>query len=406
MTTNLERWNFFMRDFESPQLYIDWGLYSMVSACLQRRVWYGPDIDPLYPNEFIILVGIPATGKGRVIGQVANIVKTWKLDPAKIKSTDKDPLLIPVSAESCTLERLTQYLAASTRAFEYDKPDKTKGIYFHTSLACFLEELATLFRKNTEDLVSFLTVAWDCKDYRRETKDRGHDIIRRVCVTMLSGTQPEFICKCFDNDLIAGGFASRTIFVYEEKPRFRLFDFEFSDEQIEARKHIIGHLEKLTKLHGKVRFSEEAWQFAKGWYEDVNFDKARPNKSPVLDGYYGRAKAHLIKVSMLTHFADSTDMIVTLDDVKIALEILQRTELKMHHALRISAKSSNNPLADITDAIDKHLSKQPDGVQVEELQLQFRLRRTDLVEILNSLKAVGRIELETTNNVTYARTKK
>ena len=44
-----------------------------MSACLQRKVWLGNLADPLCANVYAILVGPPATGKGRVIAVAENM---------------------------------------------------------------------------------------------------------------------------------------------------------------------------------------------------------------------------------------------------------------------------------------------------------------------------------------------
>ena len=73
--TNIEKWRYFLKDLESPDLFIDWGFYSMISTALQRRVWLFPDTFTLYPNLFVLLVGPPAAGKSRVISQVSEHIK-------------------------------------------------------------------------------------------------------------------------------------------------------------------------------------------------------------------------------------------------------------------------------------------------------------------------------------------
>ena len=73
---NLGKWRFYLKDIESPDLFIDWGFYSLISAALQRRVWLYPDAMAIYPNIFTLLVGPPAAGKSRVISQIADIIKS------------------------------------------------------------------------------------------------------------------------------------------------------------------------------------------------------------------------------------------------------------------------------------------------------------------------------------------
>ena len=41
--TNIEKWRHFLKDLESPDMFVDWGFYSMIATALQRRVWLYPD---------------------------------------------------------------------------------------------------------------------------------------------------------------------------------------------------------------------------------------------------------------------------------------------------------------------------------------------------------------------------
>ena len=47
---------------ESPDLFIDWGFYSLISAALQRRVWLYPDSMAIYPNVFTLLGDLTSHG--------------------------------------------------------------------------------------------------------------------------------------------------------------------------------------------------------------------------------------------------------------------------------------------------------------------------------------------------------
>src|SRR3974390_921687 len=153
--TNFEKWHSYMSGFVSPNNYIDFGFYYLISASLQRRVWTGPDHARLYPNIYIVLVGEPGIGKGLVVKQVSDFLHHHKLpEPSLSKKmesqaltqSDKDlmaevikqdyqrakdseasgeegkkasektferPLLFPVAADATTFEALAACLAKS-----------------------------------------------------------------------------------------------------------------------------------------------------------------------------------------------------------------------------------------------------------------------------------------------------
>ena len=76
---NLSRWRFFCQEIKSPDLFIDWGLYSLIASSLQRRVWRGTETMPIFPNLFIIFVADPGIGKGLVIDRIDAMLRFHKL---------------------------------------------------------------------------------------------------------------------------------------------------------------------------------------------------------------------------------------------------------------------------------------------------------------------------------------
>src|SRR3990167_2853963 len=66
----LEKWRYIMKDSASPNTFIDWSFYFLISACLQRRVWIGASHHPIYPGMYVILVGEPGVGKGLMIHEL------------------------------------------------------------------------------------------------------------------------------------------------------------------------------------------------------------------------------------------------------------------------------------------------------------------------------------------------
>ena len=270
--TNFQKWRLYMDGFISPDSFIDWGFYYLISAALQRRVWLGPDHSRLYSNMYVILVADPGIGKGLVVKQIAELVKHHKLpdpnngslnkhllekaptevDRAAIEevakadytaaqeleggSTDKDgnkitrnkiyekPLLFPVAADATTYEALVRSMSKAIRRINYKEFDEKVGkeimkIYTHSSLCFCLEEISSLFRKRTEDLVHFLIQAYDCGDYTYDTKTQGKDRVRKCCLNFFGGTTPGFMQTTFDDQLLTEGFASRCFFIFAAKNR-------------------------------------------------------------------------------------------------------------------------------------------------------------------------------------------
>ncbi len=255
--SNMDRWKYYCSTIISPDSYIEWGMFYTIAAALQRRVWRGQlDGRPLFPNPYIIFTADPGVGKGLVITEVNKLLRYFKLEKEKDqvgetktinfnedkKSGMEKPLLFQVGADATTYEALVKEISRSVRAYFYKENDKQKA-YIHSSLAFCLEEISSLFRKHTEDLVRFLLVTYDCGDYRYDTISRGRDFIKNCCLSLIGGTTPKFLKRVFSDELLNEGFASRCIFVFELSNRFdRLKPPDFSKEQMEEYNIILAHI--------------------------------------------------------------------------------------------------------------------------------------------------------------------
>ncbi len=382
--TNMERWQYYMKDFCSPQTFVDWGFYSLISGTLQRRVWLGSNQKKLHPNMYNILTGPAGVGKGMVLGEVANIFrhpKMQKVAPDVVERRKQameelgeevtggftksefdtiNNMKIPIAPNATTYEALCRTLAKSARGMYIELPTVDgegkhhKKMELHSSILFLLEELGSLFRKHTEDIHTFLCETYDCKDpYEYRTKNQGTDYIKRPCVSLLAGTTPDFLKRVFSSSLLTEGFASRTVFIVAMRNRFRHYETPvFCKEQLDAYEEIVDHVVRLSTITGLVEFTPEALAFNKYWYEKEYAEKV-PNAHPKLQPYYARINITHAKLCVAMHYAEEyKDNKITLETAQKALTFLQATEVPMHLALNINNK---NPLSEATDDIYKFI---------------------------------------------------
>lgn len=438
--SNFEKWREYMAGSISPDNFINWGWYNIITSALQRRVWVGPKHAPLYPNIYTILVAEPGVGKGRVITFVSEILKHHKLiNPKEInasnlpkemdetqkliakqvsaedykeasKEEDKftakqkyyeKPLLIPVAADAITYEALVLEMARSFRRINYPEwcplTNKYKnGMYLHSSLCFCLEEISSLFRKRMEDLVNCLLKVYDCGDYNYETIKRGKDRVKSCCLNFFGGTTPGFMQSVFNDKLLSEGFSSRTFFIYATKNRKTALRIpELTKEQLAYKKDIIEHVEKLTKLYGPVEVEEEAWHFLEEWWKKAQGE--RPNTNTKLNPYYARKNIHVQKLAMAIHFGESTEMKIGIETFKQALVILAEEEKRMHYALGFS---SDNPLQAVSAKIEKYLLSCEKPKTYKEIYAEFwssiptKDAEKDLKSVLEHLEFIGTIGTE------------
>jgi hypothetical protein len=427
-----------MKDAIAPTSFITMSYYSMIAAALQRRVYLGSDERPLFPNMYIILIGDPGVGKGIALDPIVGALRTHKLLKMQIKKPDassttqeqadalaaliaemetsngkepngnfkkmtsmEEPLMFPLASNAITYEALVKTHSQSLRSIfpEVDKNSKLlkSGLYTHSSLSFVLEEISSLFRKHTEDVVQYLITAFDCKDYKYTTIGRGSDRVINSCLNLVAGTTPSFMKETFNDRLLNDGFASRVLFVYAEKNRFYRFDVSSMDEsQFLAKKQVVDHLGNLGKLFGKVSYSPDAHAFMKYYIEDVlGEQRAKTNNDSKLIYYYSRKNIHIQKLITAMHFSETTDMVINHNTCEKAVALLDSIELSMHLAL---STASRNPLRNVADKVLKALEEKP--MDKAEIWAKFFSDITTPVELeslCEYLTSTGKVKQEIIN---------
>jgi hypothetical protein len=398
--SNIEKFHDIMRDLESPDSFITWNYLYLVASCLGRRVWIGNDY-PIYPNIFLMFIADPGFGKSLPAKKGTQILK--KIIDVEIKDgIPVEKVLVKTSPDSVTLEALWMELANAVERIKIcDNPPR---FYIHSSVSfCLGDEMGTLFRDKTNDLVTFLTQAWDCSEFfHRKTKAHGEVTIVNMCVNLLGCATPEWVSRNFQTALISEGFAARVIFIHGDKPRHRKSTLDdYDPDQREKVKEITKHLKGLAKIPpGAIDFSRTGKAFA--YYDKwVHTKMDHPiNTERKLKDYYSRKRVHLQKIATLMHFAEKTTMQLDEEDFIKAEKFLEATEVNMHLALRSSGRNPINNLAqEILRNIENSGGKQSrsriildhfSGGNMEEIEAAILF-----------LKDSGQIRDGLNNNLTY-----
>lgn len=385
MLSNLQRFKQYCENLEAPDIYIEYAFYSLIAACLQRRVWYGSKNREIFPNLYIIFVGRPGSGKSIAARPILKVIEFLR-QPSKVNSLIQEDI-IHVAPNATTAEALIYKLAQISDIFQV--PDSADPVA-QAAITFVSEELGNLFKQDQQNLITFLTEGFDCGDYRKETKHHGCDYIKKMCINMIGATNPEWLAKAVAFGIIGEGLASRVIFIAGGEPPKRITFFDITKEQLEAFNYLVTYCRGLTSICGPLQFTEDAYKFIDHWYTK-GFSRTNPDKK--LDYYYGRKKIHVIKLAMCIHFADTMTRVIERSDIEKALELLARTELNMHEAFNLSGQNSTFVLS---QNIMSHFWGRPVGTEltIKHLLLTF-FRDADVVTIGDAVKyltTVGKLE--------------
>lgn len=390
------------RDYTSPEHFIDAAYYFLVGAALQRRVWLGgADTKPIFPNMYMIFVAPPGVGKGLLTDEVKKLLSAHHYKPDKnadrvaeaILLGKEPPMLFPVAPDSTSFERLVEKTASSTRT-HYFRPinPRDDGKYEHNSIIFILDEITSIFTRESDKTVDFLLTTFNGGPYLRETIGRGVEKIRRTCTSIIGGTQPDRLLALSRNAIISSGFLARTILLFGEGNRFEKALIPRHDTtQIAAVGRINSHLLKLSKTFGEVTYAPEAWEWFRDWWENPATLSARHiNKNPKLIEFQVRKNVHVQKLAMAIHFGeDATIRPINLATIQSAVAIMNRWETDMHKCF---GGGGRNELAAVGFNIIKHLRRNGPASEVEILaDFIDQTSHSELKIILADLLTVGKI---------------
>lgn len=286
---------------ESPTAFHEWVGISILSAAIGRNIWIPRIKYTIFPNLFVILVaGSARCRKSVSIGIGIDILKGVK-----------DPPMI--FAQKITTEALIQALEGAK------VHGASSGLVCASELSVFM---GTDVSKS--GIIPTLTDLYDSpKEWIYHTRGRGKEILRNVTLSILAATTKEWLKSSIPESSIGGGFTSRIIFVYQDRPsKLILFPEENVFEE-RLRSDLIFDLEYIKRtLKGPLDFTIKAKELAEAWYEE-EFQMTRDTK---LDGYFARKHDIMFKIASLLSASESSTRTIEHTHINKALFMLEENE--------------------------------------------------------------------------------
>jgi hypothetical protein len=298
---------------EPPYLFRKWTAISCIAAAMQRKCYinWGTALT-FYPNLYIVLVGPSATGKGTAMNPGLDILKEIST--------------IRLSAQATTYQALITALKETNLG---DIDMATGASVGHSSMTIFSKEFTVFLGYHNNELMAALCEWYDCDDdWSYRTQARGKEYIKGVWVNLIGGTTPDLIRSSLPSDSIGGGLTSRIIFIVEEKKAKLVTMPVQTPAELKLREALIEDLEKISLLSGRYDFTEGFAELWTEWCYDA--EEHPPFYNPKFDGYIGRRRPHLMKLSMIYSAARGTnDFLLTRDDLEDSIKTLEEAEMKM-----------------------------------------------------------------------------
>jgi hypothetical protein len=311
----------------SPKLFRKWAAITAIGGALERRVYVDTAESAVYANLFVLLVAPPGVGKTMAIRKP---VELWQRTQS-----------LKVAPDDLTKASLLDALAASKQIHILDGG---KDMLEYHSMQIGADELGVLLPAHDLSVMSVMNKLFDNVDlYKESRRGRDDDLeMRNPQVTLLAGTQPDFLASLLPPEAWGMGFMSRMIMVYQgESPRPNLFGAR-RKFNVNA---LVADLKDVCKLHGEMAFTEEAKKELIEWY--AGGLKPIPQHLK-LKHYNPRRILNVLKLCMISSVSRNSKMLIELCDIDRARSWLLEAETLMPEIFKdMSGKSDRDVIQDL-----------------------------------------------------------
>ncbi len=355
---------------EAPDLFHLWTAYSTIASTLGRNVWIDRAAYKLYPNHYILLVAESAECR------------------KSVASRQGYELLLKSGVTRVSPERITNAMLLKS----LDIAAKETG---RSELVLYSDELSMSLSKEEAHraVTSTLTRLYSCPDdLVNATKTAGVDHLLLCCVNLFAATTPIDFAVIIPGAATGMGFTPRLHLVYQDHARHRKAEIEM-DSKIADK--LIYDLREMRMMVGEVRFSKEAWEWWKSWYET---SPSRP-LVPELDGWYGRKHDHVLKLGMVWMASEGDALVLQPNHLQAAVKSLDQLEEWMPQLyMSVGADSTGRDRDKILGQLERA------GGRLTKSQLlhsNWHMGREELDEVLVSLVQAEHIMPDVQGRTTY-----
>ena len=356
---------------EAPAIYFRWSIVAMIGAMMGRQVWIPFGASRVFPNQFILLMGAPATKKGTAM----------KWGQRLLKETGYSRW----APDKCSKEQFVK----SMKSFDDDIADiENLSIDTPAESFIFAEEFVDFIGQNDTGFMMMLTKLWDNLSEYKHEKITGKDVVvRKPTVSLFGASTAETFAISFPIESLGTGFMSRVLLVYSESTGKRISWPAIPDPLRQAQ--LVEALMEMRQLKGEMDLTVESKNLLGDIYQNMVFIEDER-----FTYYMERRQQHLIKLSMILAISNGRKVIATKDVIR-ANTMLVSAERRMPMALGEYGASKYSL---VSGKLMKFLGAQTRPMSNVEL---FKVvgkdldGMPDLVKIMENLKHSEKVQIKT-----------
>lgn len=315
-TDFIDDWMLLTEGLPTPRQFRLWSAIAIVSAALERRVWFRTTQRMSLCNVFVLLTARAGIGKGIV--QEARDLMVDCIEPGTEKAA------FHVAGHSITRAALIDQLMRASSTIITQSGSET----YH-SLSIMMEEFGVLLPSYEQSIIADINYLWNGPaDFIEERRTRRPPMMRvpRPSISILGGATPAYLGATFPEEAWTTGFARRIFLIYGgETPYFDLFSS--INEPPGVREGLLKKLGVMRKIYGCAEWSDGAVEMLKAFHRSGG--EPRPTHSKLEIYTQSRTNLHLPKLSVISAIARTGALLVEKRDVERGKDWLLAAESDM-----------------------------------------------------------------------------
>lgn len=369
---------------EAPEKYVYWIAVGTIGAALQRNVVFDEITFQLYPNHYIVLVGPPAVKKTTAINFGINLLRL-------IEGINVGPSAVT-----------WQYLVDILVKIQTASPEESArtGVLVKDSCPIVLpaSEIGTLFDFEDRNAINFFTEAWDSpKVFDKGTRMMGDQMLNGPTPSVMAGATPQWIKDNIKGTTRSGGFISRCIMPYANRPR-RVIAYPSQHVSVDHSENLskLAHdLGVIATLRGNYRLTPDAMKFGTQWHGDTSQINYGIKIADDSDNWANRRYTHVHKLALVLAASRRDELIITKEDLEEAVKKIAEVHADFNNvfALLDQRKETKG-----TREIEEYLRSKK-KIPYSQLVLDMRIKFTsrEINDALNILVASNIAKRESGN---------
>lgn len=327
----------FVGDSEAPTIYHRWCCLSILSSFMGREVFFPFGHKPIYPNQYILLMGSPGARKSSAISIGKTVLEKAGYKTFAKERTSKERFFMDMVRR--VLDDFEGGLDDDLEALILDKPSE---------ILIANGEFLDFIGQGNMDFLTALTNLWDNLAVYEHPKLHGKSVfINKPTLNILGGATVKGLGMMIPPEALGTGILSRLLLIHSEATSHKItFPGEIKED---ASDNIVELLKKIkTDVKGKIDRTKEAENLL-----DKIYKTCPGQEDQRFADYASRRFTHLIKLAMIVAISNNKTTIEA-EHALIANTVLHAAEKRMPKALGEFGKSK---FSDVSNSIMEVLSK-------------------------------------------------